>query len=140
MHAVGRIAYGAAVPNVQASWPKMGQDGARQVLQAGANDLGGTLVDENISRVSDHTSSCIRRKNTSSSGSRTAISSRGNLSASLNLDVHLSPSAALIPFSSPLDRPSENAKTVERSMAMPLGLRSSTTVWRTCHGDGLRLT
>ena len=51
MHAVGRIAYGAAVPNVQVSWPKMGPDGARQVLQAGANDLGGTLVDENISRA-----------------------------------------------------------------------------------------
>ena len=51
MHAVGRIAYGAAVPNVQVSWPKMGADGARQVLQAGANDLGGTLVDENISRA-----------------------------------------------------------------------------------------
>ncbi|MDQ3978630.1 MAG: 5-amino-6-(D-ribitylamino)uracil--L-tyrosine 4-hydroxyphenyl transferase CofH [Actinomycetota bacterium] len=51
MHAVGRIAYGATVPNVQVSWPKMGKEGARQVLQAGANDLGGTLVDENISRA-----------------------------------------------------------------------------------------
>ena len=51
MHAVGRIAYGASVPNVQVSWPKMGPDGARQALQAGANDLGGTLVDENISRA-----------------------------------------------------------------------------------------
>jgi FO synthase len=51
MHAVGRIAYGAAVPNVQVSWPKMGAEGARQVLEAGANDLGGTLVDENISRA-----------------------------------------------------------------------------------------
>jgi FO synthase len=51
MHAVARIAYGRAVPNVQVSWPKMGPDGARQVLQAGANDLGGTLVDENISRA-----------------------------------------------------------------------------------------
>jgi FO synthase len=51
MHAVGRIAYGPAVPNVQVSWPKMGPEGARQALQAGANDLGGTLVDENISRA-----------------------------------------------------------------------------------------
>jgi len=51
MHAVGRIAYGPLVPNVQVSWVKMGADGARQALQAGANDLGGTLVDENISRA-----------------------------------------------------------------------------------------
>jgi FO synthase len=51
MHAVGRIAYGALVPNVQVSWVKMGGDGARQALQAGANDLGGTLMDENISRA-----------------------------------------------------------------------------------------
>ena len=33
------------------SWVKTGVDGARQVLQAGANDLGGTLMDENISRA-----------------------------------------------------------------------------------------
>jgi FO synthase len=51
MHAVGRIAYRSLVPNVQVSWVKMGPDGARQVLQAGANDLGGTLMDENISRA-----------------------------------------------------------------------------------------
>ncbi|MFP5317481.1 MAG: 5-amino-6-(D-ribitylamino)uracil--L-tyrosine 4-hydroxyphenyl transferase CofH [Acidimicrobiia bacterium] len=51
MHAVGRIAYGPLVPNVQVSWVKMGMDGARQALQAGVNDLGGTLVDENISRA-----------------------------------------------------------------------------------------
>ena len=51
MHAVGRIAYGALVPNVQVSWVKMGPEGSRQALQAGANDLGGTLMDENISRA-----------------------------------------------------------------------------------------
>ncbi len=51
MHAVGRLAYGPLVPNVQVSWVKMGAEGARQVLQAGANDLGGTLMDENISRA-----------------------------------------------------------------------------------------
>jgi FO synthase len=33
------------------SWVKCGVDGARQILQAGANDLGGTLMDENISRA-----------------------------------------------------------------------------------------
>jgi FO synthase len=51
MHAVGRIVYRGSIPNVQVSWVKMGQAGARQALQAGANDLGGTLMDENISRA-----------------------------------------------------------------------------------------
>jgi FO synthase len=51
VHAVGRIAYRELVPNVQVSWVKCGIGGARQLLQAGANDLGGTLMDENISRA-----------------------------------------------------------------------------------------
>jgi FO synthase len=55
MHAVARIAYRALVPNVQVSWVKLGPDGARQALLAGANDLGGTLMDENISRAAGAT-------------------------------------------------------------------------------------
>lgn len=51
MHAVGRMVYGADIPNVQVSWVKMGTEGARHALCAGANDLGGTLMDENISRA-----------------------------------------------------------------------------------------
>jgi FO synthase len=51
MHAVGRIAYRGWIDNVQASWVKAGLPGAAQILQAGANDLGGTLMDENISRA-----------------------------------------------------------------------------------------
>ncbi|HEX2849248.1 MAG TPA: 5-amino-6-(D-ribitylamino)uracil--L-tyrosine 4-hydroxyphenyl transferase CofH [Acidimicrobiales bacterium] len=51
MHAVARIAYDGWVPNVQVSWVKMGERGVRQALLAGANDLGGTLMDENISRA-----------------------------------------------------------------------------------------
>jgi len=51
MHAVGRIAYHGLIPNIQVSWVKMGAPGVHQVLQAGANDLGGTLVNENISRA-----------------------------------------------------------------------------------------
>src|SRR5579875_1277456 len=51
MHAVGRIAYAGSIDNVQASWVKMGLPGASQLLRAGANDLGGTLMDENISRA-----------------------------------------------------------------------------------------
>ncbi len=51
MHSVARIAYAGDIANIQVSWVKMGGEGARQVLQAGANDLGGTLMDENISRA-----------------------------------------------------------------------------------------
>jgi FO synthase len=51
MHAVGRIAYRGAIDHVQASWVKTGIEGARQLLQAGCDDLGGTLMDENISRA-----------------------------------------------------------------------------------------
>jgi FO synthase len=55
MHAVGRIAYHGAIDNIQASWVKMGAPGARQLLQSGCNDLGGTLMDENISRAAGAT-------------------------------------------------------------------------------------
>jgi FO synthase len=51
MHAVARIAYHGLIDNIQASWVKLGVDGVRQLLRAGVNDLGGTLVDENISRA-----------------------------------------------------------------------------------------
>ena len=51
MHAVGRIAYATTIDNIQASWVKLGAHGARQLLRAGVNDLGGTLIDENISRA-----------------------------------------------------------------------------------------
>jgi FO synthase len=51
MHAVGRIAYRGAIDNIQVSWVKMGRSGVTQCLQAGVNDLGGTLMDENISRA-----------------------------------------------------------------------------------------
>jgi FO synthase len=51
MHAVARIAYRGLVENVQASWVKIGMSGLRQLLQAGVNDAGGTLMNENISRA-----------------------------------------------------------------------------------------
>ncbi len=51
MHAVGRIAYDGSIPNIQASWVKLGLRGARQLLSAGVNDLGGTLMNESISRA-----------------------------------------------------------------------------------------
>ena len=51
MHAVARIAYHGRIDNIQGSWVKLGFDSITQLLQAGANDLGGTLIDENISRA-----------------------------------------------------------------------------------------
>ncbi len=51
MHAVARIAYHGLIDNVQASWVKLGFSAMRQLLQAGVNDVGGTLMNENISRA-----------------------------------------------------------------------------------------
>src|SRR5690554_2594007 len=51
MHAVGRLALHPHVPNVQASWVKMGEVGVEACLNAGANDMGGTLMNETISRA-----------------------------------------------------------------------------------------
>ena len=51
MHAIGRVVYHGLIDNVQVSWVKIGVAGARQLLRAGCNDLGGTLMDENISRA-----------------------------------------------------------------------------------------
>ncbi len=51
VHAIARIAYRETIPNIQASWVKLGVDGASQLLRAGVNDLGGTLMEENISRA-----------------------------------------------------------------------------------------
>jgi FO synthase len=51
IHAVARIAYHGLIDNIQVSWVKMGAEGVRQALLAGVNDLGGTLMDENISRA-----------------------------------------------------------------------------------------
>ena len=43
MHAVARLALHPLIPNIQASWVKLGPEGAAACLDAGANDLGGTL-------------------------------------------------------------------------------------------------
>ena len=51
VHAVARLAYRGAIDNIQASWVKIGVAGTRQLLQAGCNDIGGTLMNENISRA-----------------------------------------------------------------------------------------
>jgi len=51
MHAVARLALHPFLTNIQASWVKMGPEGAALCLQAGANDLGGTLMNESITRA-----------------------------------------------------------------------------------------
>ena len=51
MHAVARLALHPHITNIQTSWVKMGPRGAAACLEAGANDLGGTLMNESISRA-----------------------------------------------------------------------------------------
>ncbi|MEE2996226.1 MAG: 5-amino-6-(D-ribitylamino)uracil--L-tyrosine 4-hydroxyphenyl transferase CofH [Pseudomonadota bacterium] len=51
MHAVARLVLNPFIPNIQASWVKLGPAGAMACLKAGANDLGGTLMNETISRA-----------------------------------------------------------------------------------------
>jgi FO synthase len=51
MHAVPRLALHPFIRNIQTSWVKMGAAGAALCLDAGANDLGGTLMNESITRA-----------------------------------------------------------------------------------------
>ena len=51
VHAVARILLHGRIPNIQTSWVKLGTDGTQAMLNSGANDLGGTLMEETISRM-----------------------------------------------------------------------------------------
>jgi len=51
MHSVARLVLNPLVPNIQVSWVKLGAEGVRTILASGANDLGGTLMNESISRA-----------------------------------------------------------------------------------------
>ncbi|HEV8679173.1 MAG TPA: 5-amino-6-(D-ribitylamino)uracil--L-tyrosine 4-hydroxyphenyl transferase CofH [Stellaceae bacterium] len=51
MHAVARLALHPVIPNIQCSWVKLGPEGAAACLNAGCNDMGGTLMNESISRA-----------------------------------------------------------------------------------------
>jgi FO synthase len=51
MHAVARILLDGVIPNVQVSWVKMGVEACQAILNGGANDFGGTLMEETISRM-----------------------------------------------------------------------------------------
>jgi FO synthase len=56
MHAVARILLDGLIPNVQVSWVKLGVEACQAILRSGANDFGGTLMEETISRMAgaDH--------------------------------------------------------------------------------------
>jgi FO synthase len=56
MHAVSRLVFNDLISNIQTSWVKMGHDGVQACLNSGANDLGGTLMNESITRAAgaDH--------------------------------------------------------------------------------------
>ena len=51
MHAIARLVFHGLIDNIQASWVKMGQAGVAACLNAGCNDLGGTLMNESITRA-----------------------------------------------------------------------------------------
>ena len=51
MHAIARILLHGRIQNVQVSWVKMGMEACKLLLQGGANDFGGTLMEETISRM-----------------------------------------------------------------------------------------
>src|SRR5690606_34616466 len=51
MHAIARLVLHPLIPNIQASWVKMGDAGVAACLAAGANDVGGTLMNESITRA-----------------------------------------------------------------------------------------
>jgi FO synthase len=51
VHALSRLLLHGAIGNIQCSWVKLGADGCRDVLRGGVNDIGGTLMEETISRM-----------------------------------------------------------------------------------------
>lgn len=55
MHAIARLVLHPLIANIQTSWVKMGPQGVRICLEAGANDLGGTLMNESITRAAGAT-------------------------------------------------------------------------------------
>jgi len=55
MHAVSRLVFHTLIDNIQASWVKLGEQGVVACLNAGANDMGGTLMNESISRAAGAT-------------------------------------------------------------------------------------
>ena len=61
VHAVARILLHGAIPNIQTSWVKLGDELCTRVLQGGVNDLGGTLMEETISRMAGSENGSFKR-------------------------------------------------------------------------------
>ena len=55
VHAMARLLLHGRIPHIQCSWVKLGPDDCRTVLKGGADDLGGTLMEETISRMAGST-------------------------------------------------------------------------------------
>ena len=86
VHAMARILLHGRIRNIQTSWVKLGVDGTRAMLQAGANDLGGTLMEETISRMAGSEHGGIdgdfvepRKHRTGERKARIDVGSRGRL-------------------------------------------------------------
>ncbi len=65
VHAVARILLHGRIRNIQTSWVKLGDEGTAEMLQSGANDLGGTLMEETISRMAGSENGSRRSANSS---------------------------------------------------------------------------
>jgi FO synthase len=77
VHAVARIMLHGRIPNIQTSWVKLGVEGTRTMLRSGANDLGGTLMEETISRMAG-----------SEHGSAKSVAELTDIAAGINRAVH----------------------------------------------------
>ena len=77
VHAVARIMLHGLIPNIQTSWVKLGVEGTRTMLRSGANDLGGTLMEETISRMAG-----------SEHGSAKSVAELTDIAAGINRPVH----------------------------------------------------
>jgi FO synthase len=77
VHAVARIMLHGRIPNIQTSWVKLGVEGTRTMLRSGANDLGGTLMEETISRMAG-----------SEHGSAKSVAELTDIASGINRPVH----------------------------------------------------
>ena len=75
MHAVARLALHPHITNIQASWVKLGHEGVVAALNAGCNDLGGTLMNESITRAAG----TVHGQETTPRRMRTLIESAGRV-------------------------------------------------------------
>ena len=114
MHAVARILLDGVIPNVQVSWVKIGVDACQAILRGGANDFGGTLMEETISRMAG--AEWGIRMTPAGSTTRSARSA-GRPRAPDDLRAHSASSRR--PNRQPLDRYRQSALTAQISRPSP---------------------